>query len=61
MEEWERLVGEVSKMDSATFFPAETENEIAYQEGNIRKVVDWATGRKPSLFLDFFEVATFLK
>lgn len=55
LEEWERLVGEVSRRDSATFFPAETENEIAYQEGNIRKVVDWATGRKPSLFLDFFE------
>ncbi len=55
IEEWERLVGEASKRDSSTFFCAEVENEIAYQEGNIRKVVTWAVGEKPSLFLDFHE------
>ena len=55
IEEWEKLVGNASKRDSSTFFCAETENEIAYQEGNIRKKISWAIGKRPSLFLDFYE------
>ena len=55
IEEWEKMVGDSSKRDSSTFFCAETENEIAYQEGNILKKVEWAVGKCPSLFLDFYE------
>ena len=55
IEEWEKIVGNASKRDSSTFFCAETENEIAYQEGNIRKKISWAIGKRPSLFLDYYE------
>ncbi|MHB8372240.1 MAG: phosphoadenosine phosphosulfate reductase domain-containing protein [Thermoplasmataceae archaeon] len=55
IKEWELLVGEASKRDSATFFCAEVENEIAYREGNILKKVGWAVGKRPSLFLDHYE------
>jgi len=55
INEWELIVSGASKRDSATFFCAEVENELAYQEGNIRKVAEWAINKKPSVFLDFIE------
>lgn len=55
IREWELLVGAASKRDSSTFFCAEVENEIAYREGNILKKIEWAVGKRPSLFLDFYE------
>ena len=57
IEEWERLVINSSKGDSSTFFSSGTDNEVAYQEGNIRKVVEWAVGERPSLFLESYEEA----
>lgn len=42
IEEWERIVGMVSKLSNATFFPAPGSNEDAFERGNVRAVVRWA-------------------
>ena len=57
IEAWEKIVRDASKRDSSTFFSSGTDNEVAYQEGNIRKVVEWAVGERPSLFLEAYEEA----
>lgn len=57
IEAWEKIVGDASKRDSSTFFSSGTDNEVAYQEGNIRKIVEWAVGERPSLFLEAYEEA----
>lgn len=56
IDEWEKIMMNVSKRSCSTFFPISgEENEKAYEEGNIWKVVEWAQGEKPSLFMDFWE------
>ena len=56
IESWEKIMMDVSKRDCSTFFPSDgVTNEEAYENGNIRKVVEWARGKKPSLFLDHWE------
>jgi len=56
IESWEKHVGQVSKRDFSTFFPAEGHtNKEAYESGNIRKVVQWAKGAEPVFFKDFWK------
>lgn len=59
VEEWEKLVGMVSKRANATFFPAPGENIGAWDRGNIRAIVQWSKtqhgGRKVDLFRSFDE------
>ena len=56
IEEWEKHVGNVSKREATTFFiTPNCKNEDAYDLGNVRKKVEWATGEVPDLFLDVWE------
>lgn len=54
IEEWERIVGLVSKRSNATFFPAPGDNIGAWDRGNIRAIVQWSKtqhgGRKVDMF-----------
>lgn len=54
IEEWERIVGLVSKRSNATFFPSPGDNETANERGNIRAIVQWSKtqhgGRKMDMF-----------
>lgn len=62
IEEWERIVGLVSKRSNATFFPAPGDNIGAWDRGNIRAIVQWSKtqhgGRKADLFRTFDESPT---
>lgn len=42
IEEWESIVGLVSKRNAATFFASPGDNETAHARGNIRQVVEWS-------------------
>lgn len=59
IEEWERIVGLVSKRSNSTFFSSPGENDTANILGNIRQVVLWSKtqhgGRKADLFRTFNE------
>lgn len=59
INEWEILVGMVSKRHNATFFELSGDNETAYQRGNIMQVVEWSKtqhgGKKMDLFAEFEE------
>jgi len=54
IEEWEKIVGLVSKRSNATFFPAPGDNIGAWDRGNIRAIVQWSKtqhgGRKVDMF-----------
>lgn len=59
IEEWEKIVGAVSKRSNATFFPSPGDNEDAYERGNIRQQIEWSKtlrgGKKYDLFALFEE------
>jgi 3'-phosphoadenosine 5'-phosphosulfate sulfotransferase (PAPS reductase)/FAD synthetase len=61
IEAWEKLVGQISKRQSATFFEIDGDNETAYERGNIRKKIEWSQtlrgGKKIDLFAIFEEPA----
>lgn len=54
IEEWERIVGLVSKRSTATFFPAPGSNEFAFERGNVRAVVEWSKTQRGGVLMDMF-------
>lgn len=62
ISEWEKIIGQVSKMSNATFFPSPGNNDDAFERGNIRRQVEWSQtlrgGRKIDLFAIFEEPIT---
>jgi len=61
--EWEKLVGDASKRDAATFFVAanlgeETTNEEAYERANILQIVEWSKTGHGGKQYDLFKAST---
>jgi 3'-phosphoadenosine 5'-phosphosulfate sulfotransferase (PAPS reductase)/FAD synthetase len=61
IEQWELIVSKASKRKSATYFATPGDNETAFENGNIRKQVEWSQtlrgGKKIDLFAIFEEPA----
>lgn len=53
IEEWEAIVGQVSKRGNATFFPSPGENDTAMERGNIRRVVEWSQTQRGGQKIDW--------
>lgn len=53
IEEWESLVAQTSKRQSATFFTAPGANETAHERNNIRQVVKWSQTSRGGKQADF--------
>jgi 3'-phosphoadenosine 5'-phosphosulfate sulfotransferase (PAPS reductase)/FAD synthetase len=60
IEDWEKVVGMVSRRQSATFFAVSEdeidENNSAYQVGNIRKQVEWSQTKRGGRKFDLFSI-----
>lgn len=52
--EWEKIVGIVSKLSSATFFPAPGDNIGAWDRGNVRAIVEWSKTSRGGKMFDMF-------
>lgn len=57
IEEWEQIVGRVSKRSNATFIPAPGKNSDAHERGNIRAMVAWSMTSHGGKQLDIEMVA----
>lgn len=56
IEEWEIVVGLVSRRSNATFFPAPGDSDDAYERGNVRQVVEWSKTQRGGKMLDWIRV-----